>query len=165
MDCVANKLSASGMPMRIVAITGNDAHARGRLESIRVKPPVSLHVIGWTEEVAALMQAASLLITKPGGLTTAEAAMSGLPMVVFDTIPGPEQHNAAHLTETGGAVIASNADQAADEALALLGDVDRRRMMSRRIHEMAEPDAAHRIASLTLNGEMQLLETPMGRAI
>ena len=36
-----------------------------------------------------LMAASDLLITKPGGLTTAEALAAGLPMILTHPIPGP----------------------------------------------------------------------------
>jgi processive 1,2-diacylglycerol beta-glucosyltransferase len=165
MDLVAEKLCASRTPMGIVAITGNDIRVRRRLNRVLAAAPVSMHVLGWTEEVAALMQAASLLVTKPGGLTTAEAALCALPLVAFDAIPGPEQHNAARLVKGGGAVVAGTADEAADEALGLLGDADRRQGMSRAIQEMAYPDAAGKIASLTLNLEIQPREAALGTTV
>jgi len=165
MDLVAEKLCASRTPMGIVAITGNDARVRRRLNRLRAAAPVSMQVLGWTDEVAALMQAASLLVTKPGGLTIAEASLCALPLVTFDAIPGPEQHNAARLVEAGGAVIARTADEATDEALALLEDAESRRTMSRRIRKMAHPDAARKIASLALNLDTQPREAALGTAI
>src|SRR5437763_15992201 len=74
MDEVAASLCESGVPMNVVAITGLDARVRRRLARIRSTSvgsaqKVKLHVLGWTDDVAALMQAASVLLTKPGGVT------------------------------------------------------------------------------------------------
>ncbi len=165
MDHVAERLCASKTPMRIVAITGHDRQARRRLNRLHALPPVSLHVLGWTDDVAALMQAATLLVTKPGGLTTAEAALCALPIVAFAVIPGPEQRNAARLAETGGAVVPGSVDETADAVLSLLRDQSRRSAMSGSIRKMAHPDAAREIASLTLNAVTQAKEVAVRTAI
>ena len=49
------------------------------------------------------MDAADLVISKPGGLTTAEALAKGRPMLIVDPIPGQEQRNAEWLLENGAA--------------------------------------------------------------
>jgi processive 1,2-diacylglycerol beta-glucosyltransferase len=151
MNEVAARLCESGQPMHIVAATGHDTPMRRRLKRLRAWPPVSLHVFGWTNDISALMQAAAVLVTKPGGLTTAEAALSGLPIVIFDAIPGPEQRNAARLTETGSGVLTSGARETAVTVLALLRDESARRRMSVRAKRLARPEAAATIARLALN--------------
>jgi processive 1,2-diacylglycerol beta-glucosyltransferase len=50
------------------------------------------------------MAAADLLIGKPGGLTTSEALVRGLPMVIVNPIPGQEERNADYLLEEGVAI-------------------------------------------------------------
>lgn len=143
--------------MQIIAITGRDTRARRCLERLHAAPPVSLHVLGWTNDVAELMQAASLLVTKPGGLTITEAALCGLPIVAFDVIPGPEQRNATRLAEASGAVLTTSVEDTADAVLSLLRDPSRRRMMSRKIETVAQPNAAREIACLVL-GESRVRE-------
>ncbi|MEX1406849.1 hypothetical protein AB1398_05455, partial [Hydrogenibacillus schlegelii] len=41
--------------------------------------------------------AADGLVTKPGGLTVAEALTVGVPLFLFDPLPGPEEENARFL--------------------------------------------------------------------
>src|SRR5437588_525420 len=106
MHQVAEQLCESNAPMQIVAIAGKDRRAQRRLERATAKPPVSLRVVGWTDEVAALMQLATLLVTKPGGLTISEAALSSLPVVFFDPIPGAEFVNAKRMVDARAALIA-----------------------------------------------------------
>lgn len=53
-----------------------------------------INIYGYTKEIPLLMRKASLLITKPGGLTCQEAVTMGLPMVFFSAIPGQEEENA-----------------------------------------------------------------------
>ena len=53
------------------------------------------------------MHACDLLVTKPGGLTSSEALAAGIPMALFDPIPGQEEDNARYLTGRGSAVLLS----------------------------------------------------------
>ncbi|HJQ34329.1 MAG TPA: glycosyltransferase [Pyrinomonadaceae bacterium] len=151
MDRVVALLCRSGIPLHAVAITGRDRRARRRLARLKAEPPASLRVLGWAEDVPALMQAASVLVTKPGGLTTAEAALSSLPAVFFDAIHGPERRNAERAAEAGAAVNAVNPEAAAAAALSLLRDGETLRLMSERAGRLAKPGAAADIARLILN--------------
>lgn len=152
MDEVAARLCEGGEPMHVVAVTGRDARARRRLERLRFAPPVSLRVLGWVEAVAALMQASSVLLTKPGGLTLAEAALCSLPVVMFDAIPGPERCNAARFADAGAGVSARGAAEAAAAARSLLRDERLRRRMSDCSARLSRPEAARTVARLALAG-------------
>ena len=151
MDAVAASLCQQGFPLHVVAVAGRDRRARRKLSRVKAEPPATLRVQGWADDVPALMQAASILVTKPGGLTTAEAALCALPTVFFDAIPGPERRNAARLAEAGAAVIADTPEAAADAALSLLRDEEALRLMSERAGQISKPDAAADIARLVLN--------------
>jgi hypothetical protein len=52
-----------------------------------------------------LMAASDVKVGKPGGMTTAEAACAGLPMVLLKPIPGQEERNANRLVRLGAAVL------------------------------------------------------------
>jgi len=150
MDEVARRLAASGVPMEIVAIAGHDKRARRRLANLKVSSPVSLRVFGWSDEVPALMQAASILVTKPGGLTMAEAALSSLPVVLFDPIPGAELLNARRMVEAGAAVITGGASETAKAVVGLLRDEASRRAMALSSDKIARPNARREIAQIAL---------------
>src|SRR5947209_5429427 len=150
MDEVAAGFCESGVPVQIVAVAGRDARARRGLARLRAAPPVSLRVLGWVEEVAALMQTADVLVTKPGGLTLAEAALCALPVVMFDAIPGPERRNAARLVAAGAGVMTNGAQETAAATLALLRDEHMRRRVSACAARLARPEAAAAVARLAL---------------
>ena len=151
MDEVAATLCSCGHPLHVIAAAGHDERARRRLSRLRPQPPVTLRVLDWTDDIAALMQAASVLVTKPGGLTVAEAAMCALPVVMFDAIPGPEQRNAERLATARAGVLRNGPEQAASAALTLLRDAAARQKMSQSAERLARPDAAARIARLALD--------------
>jgi len=73
----------------------------------------SIVITGFVDNVHEWMAAADLLITKPGGLTTAEAVASGLPMLLYKPLPGQETDNSAFLREAGVAVEAADEEELA----------------------------------------------------
>jgi len=150
MDQVVEVLSASDTAMHIVAVTGKDNRAMRRLERLKAKAPVSLRVVGWTNEVAALMQDARILVTKPGGLTIAEAALCSLPLVFFDPIPGAEFVNARRMVDAGAALVTHGASETAQAIISLLKDDVAIDAMALRSQTMARPNARREIASLAL---------------
>lgn len=150
MDQVVEVLSTSDTAMHIVAVTGQDKRALRRLEHLKVKAPVSLRVVGWTNEVAALMQAARILVTKPGGLTIAEAALCSLPVVFFDPIPGAEFVNARRMVDAGAALLTRGASETAQAIISLLNDDKAIDAMALRSQTMARPNARREIASMAL---------------
>ena len=77
------------------------------LPILKNRAKVSHHevfVLGYTNEIACLMNAADAIITKPGALTISEAFVLGLPLILHEPIPGPETKNALYAVENGAAV-------------------------------------------------------------
>ncbi len=151
MDMVAAKLIESGNDVQIVALPGHDRRVRGRLEALRGNgSSSSLHILPWTDDVAALMRAADLLVTKPGGVTLAEAAACHLPFVLFDAIPGPEETNALRFTDAGAALMTRGGRQTAAVVLELLNDQAKLNAMRENVKQLAHPDAASKIGRLAV---------------
>lgn len=167
MDAVAAKLLRSAMPMHIIAVAGHDRRAYRRLiklkQGVRVKrltrqitndaqtrAAASLRVFGWTEQIAELMHAAQVLATKPGGVTTAEAASCGLPIVLFDAIPGPELCNAQRFVEACAGLATHGTNETANAVFTLLSDEELRRRMAHSSMQLATPEAAKKIARLAI---------------
>ena len=151
MDRVAARLAASDVPMHVEAITGHDVRTRLRMARIGGgTSQVTMTVHGWTESVPALMRSADVLVTKPGGLTTSEAAACGLPMVLFDAIPGPEQHNAARVVAAGAALMTRGPEDTADAVISLLRQPERRRALAAGAAALAKREAADIVAGLAL---------------
>ena len=93
-----------GLPFQIVIITGkNEKLYLAFLDEVKgAEKPTK--VIYFTTEVEDYMHASDLLITKPGGLTVSEALACGIPLAVFDAIPGQEEDNADFLLTNDMAV-------------------------------------------------------------
>ncbi|MFH1857684.1 MAG: glycosyltransferase, partial [Candidatus Omnitrophota bacterium] len=70
-------------------------------------------ILGFAENVDALMEIATFMISKPGGISSSEALAKKLPMVLLDPIRGQESANANFLIEKGTAVKARDEQEVA----------------------------------------------------
>lgn len=91
-----------------VTVCGKDETLRNELESRRIGT-----VIGWTNEMDALMGASDVIVENAGGLTCMEAFRVGVPVVTYRPIPGHGVDNARHMHAAG-----VNRFVESDEALA-----------------------------------------------
>ena len=90
-----------------------------------------IHIHGMVDYVPVLIHSADLFLTKPGGLSTSEAAACGVPMLLMDTVAGCEGHNLNFFLRQGIAVTAGTPKHLADLAAALLADPERLQKMAR----------------------------------
>lgn len=104
--------------------------------------------LGYREDVARLMDLATLLISKPGGLTTSEALAKGLPLVIVNPIPGQEAYNARFLLSQSAAVQAESPETVRQTVRDLLENPQRLAELRRRIAELGKPAAASDVARL-----------------
>lgn len=125
-ELLAGQIGRAGS---MCVVCGTNVHLQKRLE--RNFGGGSVHVLGYTDEMPLLMDAADLYLTKPGGLSTSEAAVKGLPMVLVDAVAGCEEDNLRHFCALGGAVTAERTEQLAALCIRLLADGESRARMSR----------------------------------
>lgn len=95
--------SGSLLPgVQFVMICGRNEKLRKSLQKeLEARPNVLLK--GYVEDIHDWMAMADVLLTKPGGLTTAEALASRLPMLLFEPQLGQERDNADYLVSAGAA--------------------------------------------------------------
>ncbi len=97
-----------------VIICGNDTHLKATLEARGVGT-----VIGWTDEMPALMGACDAMVENAGGLTANEAFAVGLPVVTFKAIAGHGKDNAEGMAEIGVTRYALNEEELRDALAAV----------------------------------------------
>jgi processive 1,2-diacylglycerol beta-glucosyltransferase len=68
-------------------------HNKGLYERLKPKAGKNAHVLGLVDNMDELMAVANAMVTKPGGLSIAEALVKKLPMIFFSAIPGQETNN------------------------------------------------------------------------
>ena len=103
--------------IELIVICGNNRDLYGRLEKEYGQQAM---IIGHTDQVADYLWASDLYITKPGGLSSTEAAVSGIPLVHMPPIPGCETHNACYFQRHGMSVSCEAAEKDAEEIFGLL---------------------------------------------
>ncbi len=141
-------LNLDTLPHRcqFIVVAGTNRSLLAWIHTQRFRHPVV--PIGYTDDIPKLMDAATLLISKPGGLTTAEALAKGLPLIIVNPIPGQEAYNARYLLSQGAAIQAGAPETVRQTVRDLLDDPARLEALRRRNAELAHPNASLDIAAL-----------------
>ena len=144
-DIVLN-LDTLPYPCQFVVLAGTNRSLVAWLHGQRFRHRII--PLGYTEEVSKLMEIATLLVSKPGGLTISEALAKHLPLVMVNPIPGQEAYNARFLLSQGAAVQAVATETVRQTVRDLLDNPAHIEALRRRNAELAHPTAALDIAKL-----------------
>jgi UDP-N-acetylglucosamine:LPS N-acetylglucosamine transferase len=118
-----------------------------RLEASKPKGHNRLRPLGFVQQIADLMLACDLLVSKTGGVTLAEAFCCELPVLAFDPLPGQEEGNARYVVERGAAVLAKSPAHLAQLASELRWSPERRQQLAENGRLLASPNAARETAN------------------
>jgi processive 1,2-diacylglycerol beta-glucosyltransferase len=138
-------LAQLDLDAQLVVICGRNEQLRQRVERLVSRMP--LHAVGFVDNVAELMRAADVLVTKAGGLTLAEAFCCGVPVVVHDVLPGQEAGNLQYVLGHGAVDYAPTPRRLEQVVTDLYADAERRSGLAKRGASLARPDAARLIAA------------------
>jgi processive 1,2-diacylglycerol beta-glucosyltransferase len=136
--------AASGV--RVVAVCGRNEEAAARLRRDWSGDP-NRHALGYVRDIHRYVAAADLVLTKPGGLTTAEVLAIGRPLLLAGAIPGQEEGNARVLVAAGAALNAARSSAIGDLVIHALSDRECLPRMEAAARALGRPDAAARIAA------------------
>ncbi len=137
-------------PIQLVAITGRNEKLKDQLAKIKPPERHKVKVMGFTKEIDELMQAADLVVSKPGGLTTSEVLARGAVMVIVNPIPGQESRNSDYLLESGAAIKANNIATLGFKLNALLQDAPRLEALRANVRRIGKPRAAFDVVAKAL---------------
>lgn len=104
----------------------------------------------YSDNIDELMELSTLIITKPGGITTAEALTKGLPMLIINPLPGQEAMNTKFLLSEGVAIKTESPQDAVVLVEELLYNKDKLAVMKAKARSLAKSDSAVQIAQLVL---------------
>jgi processive 1,2-diacylglycerol beta-glucosyltransferase len=133
------------------------------IRKVNAPPHVTFRVLGYTRQMDEWIRMATLLVGKPGGLTLSEAMACGLPMVIYQPIPGQEERNSDQLLEAGAAIKCNHATTLAFKVDVLLNDANRLADMSRAARHLGRPHAARTVVE-TLLANLALPPVQIARA-
>ncbi len=135
---------------QIIVIAGTNKKLIKWLKDKTMNTQKRILVYQYVKNVYELMEMANLIVTKPGGMTTAESLVKGLPMMLINPIPGQEMRNADFLKNNGIAVQLNMEADIGTQLEDLLRNPDKLRAMSHAALRHAKPNAAKDIAKLIL---------------
>lgn len=147
---IVKSLLKVDMNFQVIVLTGVNKKIVGKLNRDVKKSSKKVLVLEYTQNVDELMEIASLIISKPGGITTAESLAKGLPMVIVDPIPGQEMRNTDFLIKQGVGIRIDDTSDVGEEVELLLKSPERLVTMSEAAYACAKPHAALDIAKLIL---------------
>ncbi|HVU18424.1 MAG TPA: glycosyltransferase [Candidatus Didemnitutus sp.] len=133
--------------LSLVVVAGRNATLEKECRALAATLPFPVTVHGFVNNMHELMDAADLIVTKPGGLTTTEILAKGKPMALVAPIPGQEQRNCEYLLGEGAAVRLYDVADAAYYLENWFADEARLKRMAAAARAIARPDAALTIAS------------------
>ena len=136
----------SSMPdcWEITVVCGTNEQLRNEMQQEYQNHP-AVHVRGYEKQMPALLSSADLFLTKPGGLSTSEAAAAAVPMVLVDAVAGCEENNLHHFVKLGMAVTGDTTSEVAELCLELMDEPASLAGMRQRMISNASVNAAERI--------------------
>ena len=128
-----------------IVICGNNTSVLGHLEK---RYGSQVRLLGQTDRMAEYLRACDLYFTKPGGLSTTEAAVMEVPLALLPPIPGCETRNRRFYTETGMAEAVEPNERDLQRVLSLLDSPAHWERMMENQRRVIPKDAAQRICDL-----------------
>jgi len=139
-------LTAGNENMHVVVLTGRREELFLQIAG-RYQADPRVTVVPFTDRVPDYMAAADVMLSKPGGVSSTEAAVMGLPLVHTATIPGNETKNARFFARHGMSLYAPGIGDAAAAAHELVNDPELQQRMRDDQRANTFPNAADLIVA------------------
>lgn len=147
---VVHRLLQAGIPCEWTVVCGNNKQLFKELTALYGRRK-DVQILGFSKKIQEIMGGSDLLVTKPGGLTIAEALTMRLPMVLYTPIQGQEKRNGQVMYNLGVAVTAETEEEVVRYVSRLVTDEGWRRRMAEQAEKVRRPHAADDIADLVMS--------------
>ena len=144
---IFRELVRGELDVQAIFLAGRNEELRSEAESLAASANFPVKVIGYSEEVERLMQAANVMVSKLGGLTTFEAFACRVPIIADATTPPmPQESGAATMIARRGAgVLLKRAADIVPEVRRMVEDSRYYSNLRAAAATVALPDATRRI--------------------
>jgi processive 1,2-diacylglycerol beta-glucosyltransferase len=132
---------------QIVVICGNNKNLRRVLEK-QFKNQSNVYIVGYTDIISTYMDAADVIYTKPGGLTSTEVIVKNRPLVHTSPIPGCETKNMEFFMEKGMSLHSKKISKQIEQGKTLLYNDEIRENMLENQRKNAKKSATKDIIKL-----------------
>ena len=137
---------------QILVITGKNESLKEKLDK-----KLKLHnldkkvkVLGFSNKMNDILASIDVLVTKPGGLTTTEALLKDVPMIVPYYIPGQEEENLDFLCNCGSALRTTKKYSLSVLLKVLIDDSSRLEILKKNIKSIRKFNSSQNIANLVV---------------
>lgn len=148
---LVKRLERSSQDLQLIIACGTNKRLYNWLKSRHFQKKTL--ILSYATNIEELMHLSDIILTKPGGITTAEALAKSLPMLIVNPLPGQEAMNTKFLLEEGVAVKANSPDDVEVLLDELLENRNKLKAMSDKARSLAKPDSSINIARLALGME------------
>lgn len=148
ISTIFEKLMSSSLDIQIIAVTGKNKKLYNELLSLKNNYVKKSAIIGFSNNIGKIMQASTLLITKPGGLTITEALLMHLPMALFSPLPGQEVRNCDFLLKNNLAIYLQEEKDLIKEIGNLLNSPNSLNTIKNNCSNFAKPNSGENICTL-----------------
>lgn len=131
----------------VVAICGNNKKLYSELQDIS-NP--NLIVRGYVNNINEYISASSIVLTKPGGLTSTEVGIIRKPMIHLMPIPGVENYNAEFFRKNGLSLVSNDVEEVIANTKKLLEDKNMQQMMIEKQSEFINRNSAKDLVEFVL---------------
>ena len=147
---ILKTLSSNFKEYQIIAVSGQNKDMYENFKEIvkNTNREDSIKVLEFTDKVPELMNISSLVITKPGGLTTTESLASNLPMIIINPIPGQEEENAEFLESNGVGIWIKKNDNIKEKLESVLCNSNKLIEMKENTKKLAKPHSTENICKI-----------------
>jgi 1,2-diacylglycerol 3-beta-galactosyltransferase len=99
---IARLLDQSGLDLQLAVVSGGVPEVDEELQHTAWRG--AAHIYGKVKNLPEMMHAADFIICKAGGLIVSEALACGLPLILYEALPGQEAGNMRYVVESGAGV-------------------------------------------------------------
>lgn len=148
---VVRSLEKSKSPFQEIIVTGTNKRLYNSLKRLTRHYKRKIVLLGYAQNINELMSVSDIIITKPGGVTTAEALSKNLPMIIIKPIPGQEASNTEYLMDKGAALKIDDPARIGSLVDSLFQDPERLKQIRAAVRLISKPAASLDIARLVLD--------------
>lgn len=135
---------------QIVAVSGKNEKMKLAFEEVvhNLNAENKVRILGFTDKVPELMNISTLVVTKPGGLTTTESLACHLPLIIINPIPGQEEENAEFLEKHNVGIWIRKNDNPDEFIKEILSSEEKLKKMRENTYVLAKPTATKDICNV-----------------
>ncbi len=142
-------LAQSELPIQIIAVCGRNAAACAAIDALPKRAPT--RAFGFRDDLPELMGASDVLVTKAGPGSICEGCAAGLPIVLYDAVPGQESGNIDYVTHSGAGVWRPSPEAVCDQIRTWIRAPQLLRAAAAAALSHAQPDAALQVARVVVD--------------